>query len=142
MDFNANQMRADALIPEGQYKFRVKDAREKRSSAGNDMLNLKLILNINGREVSYWDSLILLPKMFWKIEHFCETTGLQEALANGRLMAGDCIDKEGWIDIVQKVDGQTGVLDNQTRDYVMAPVETEAKNDDFIPFDEDVPNFA
>jgi hypothetical protein len=139
MDFNANQMRADALIPEGQYKFRVKDAREKRSTAGNDMLNLKLVLYVNGREVLYWDSLILLPKMFWKIEHFCETTGLTDALNAGRLMAQDCQDKEGWIDIVQKIDQSTGVLDNQTRDYVLAP---QAKNDDFIPFDEDVPNFA
>lgn len=139
MDFNANQMRSDALIPDGRYKFRVKDAREKRSAAGNDMLNLKLILNVNGREVSYWDSLILLPKMFWKIEHFCETTGLTENLNAGRLMAQDCINQEGWIDIMQKVDQQTGVLNNQTRDYV---IEIEATNDDFIPFDEDVPSFA
>jgi hypothetical protein len=139
MDFNANQMRSDSLIPNGQYKFRVKDAREKRSAAGNDMLNLKLILYINGREVSYWDSLILLPKMFWKIEHFCETTGLNEALENGRLMAQDCLDKEGWIDIVQKVDQSTGTIDNQTRDYVLPPTE---KNDDFISLDEDIPNFS
>ena len=75
MDFNANQMRADALIANGRYKFRVKDAREKRSSSGNDMLNLKLTLNVNARDVIYWDSLILIPKMFWKIEHFCMAIG-------------------------------------------------------------------
>ena len=46
MDFNAQQMRADALIQEGRYKFVVKDAREKRSAAGNDMLNLKLGIKI------------------------------------------------------------------------------------------------
>ncbi len=142
MDFNANQMRADALIPEGKYKFRVKDAREKRSSAGNDMLNLKLIIFINNREVPLWDSLILIPSMFWKIEHFCEATGLEENLANGRLMAQDCQDQEGYVDIIQKIDAQTGELANKVRDYIQAPVETDAKNDDFIPFDEDVPNFA
>jgi len=140
MDFNADQMRKDALIPEGRYKFRVKDAREKRSAAGNDMINLKLGLSVEGRNVFLWDSLILTPKMFWKIEHFCEATGLNEALANGRLMAQDCLDKEGYLDIVQKIDSQTGVLDNQVKDYAMP--ELEAKNDDIIPFDEDIPNFA
>ena len=140
MDFNAAQMRADALIQEGKYKFRVKDAREKRSSSGNDMINLKLVLFINGREVPLWDSLILLPSMFWKIEHFCEATGLSEQLANGRLMVQDCLEVEGIVDIIQKVDVQTGELANKVKDYL--PPEQEAKNDDFIPFDEDVPNFA
>lgn len=137
MDFNANQMREDALIPEGRYKFRVKDAREKRSTAGNDMLNLKLSLIIKGREVTLWDSLILLPKMFWKIEHFCETTGLTEQLEKGRIMAQDCINCEGWLDIIHKIDQQTGILDNKIRDYVMP----EVKNDDFVSLEDEIPNF-
>ena len=95
MDFNANQMRQDALIPDGRYKFHVKDAREKRSDSDNDMINLKLILTVNGRSVLYWDRLILTPKMFWKIEHFCLATGLSDKIIEGRLMAQDCLDKEG-----------------------------------------------
>jgi hypothetical protein len=142
MDFNANQMRADALIANGRYKFRVKDAREKRSSSGNDMLNLKLTLNVNARDVIYWDSLILIPKMFWKIEHFCMAIGLTDKIIEGRLMAQDCLDGEGWIEITQKANSQTGELENQTKDYWDAP-EVEAVNiTDFVAFDEDVPNFA
>jgi hypothetical protein len=66
MDFNANQMKEDALIKEGRYKFRVLDAREKRSGAGNDMINLKLQLEVSGRAVTYWVSLILMPKKLRK----------------------------------------------------------------------------
>jgi len=143
MDFNANQMRQDALIPDGKYKFRVRDAREKRSQAGNDMLNLKLTLLVNGREVQYWDSLILMPKMFWKFEHFCETAGLKDKLEAGRIMAQDCLNREGWIEITQKVDSQTGVLANQTKDYCLEPQELlPIADSDPTSLDDDIPNFS
>ncbi len=131
MDFNANQMRADALIKEGRYKFRVEDAREKRSQSGNDMLNLKLILSVNKREIIYWDSLILIPKMFWKVEHFCESIGIPEKIEEGSLIAQDCLEKEGYIDIIQKVNQQTGELINQTKDYVV-PEATATFDDDIL----------
>lgn len=144
MDFNANQMKADALIKEGRYKFRVKDARERRSNSGNDMLNLKLYLKVNGRDVLYWDSLILMPKMFWKVEHFCHAAGMPEKIEQGRLMAQDCFDREGYIDIIQKVDQQTGELINQTKDYVK-PEELEgeihADETDSL-FNDDIPSFT
>lgn len=144
MDFNANQMRAEALIKEGRYKFRVKDAREKRSMSGNDMLNLKLYLKINGKDVLYWDSLILIPKMFWKVEHFCLATGMPEKIDQGRLMAQDCLDREGYIDIMQKQDSQTGELINQTKDYVkpedLGGEISHPDTDDL--FNDDIPSFT
>lgn len=140
MDFNAHEMREAALIKEGRYKFIVRDAREKRSTSGNDMINLKLVLDVNGKLIQYYDSLILIPKMFWKVEHFCKTCHMAEKIDQGRLMAQDCLGKEGYIDIIQKVDARTGELDNQTRDYVKPEdmIQTEvpqepAFNDD-IPF--------
>ena len=143
MDFNAKQMKEDALIKEGRYQFRVKDAREKRSSSGNDMLNLQLWLNVNGRRVLYFDSLILTPKMFWKVEHFCQATGMPEKIDQGRLMAQDCFEREGWIDIIQKIDKESGELVNQTKDYVK-PESSDAVpvNDESGSFDDELPNFS
>lgn len=134
MDFNAQQMREDALIKEGRYKFTVLDAREKRSSAGNDMLNLKLSLEVNGRRVVFYDSLILTPKMFWKVEHFCKAAGLGEKIDEGRLMAQDCLGKGGYIDLIQKCDQQSGELINAAKDYIK-PEAAEAQE----MFNDDVP---
>lgn len=136
MDFNAQQMREDALLKEGRYKFTVLDAREKRSSAGNDMINLKLSLEVDARRVVFFDSLIMLPKMFWKFEHFCKATGMPEKIEEGRIMASECIGKEGYIDIIQKADNQTGELINQAKDYISV-IEQETKE----TFDDDVPDF-
>ncbi len=141
MDFNLQQMKEDSLIKEGRYKFVVKDAREKRSANGNDMLNLKLIINSNGRDVIYWTSLILLPKMFWMIEHFCMATGLDSKLQEGRLMAQDCLDKEGYIDIIQKQNQQTGELENQTKDFVKRQDLADTQKNDTEFFDDPIPDF-
>lgn len=141
MDFNAPQMRHDALIKEGRYKYRVLDAREKRSQNGNDMLNLKLGLTIGERQLIFWDSLILIPKMFWKVEHFCQSCGMPEKIDEGRLMAQDCLGKEGYIDIIQKANTETGEIENKAKDYVkpedLKP--SEAAEVDFV--DDDVPPF-
>jgi hypothetical protein len=139
MQFDAKQMKADLLIPAGTYKFRVVDAREKRSSAGNDMINMKLTLLVDGRDVKYFDSLILMPKMFWKIEHFCETVGMPEKIEEGSLMAGDCWEKEGHIEIIQKANRETGVMENQTKDYVTLS-QNEAPVPDNSFLDDDIPN--
>ena len=139
MDFNAKQMREECLIKEGRYKFRVLDAREKRSSAGNDMLNLKLGLTVGHREIAYWTTLMLIPKMFWQVEHFCQCTGMPEKIDEGRLMAQDCFDKEGYIDIVQKANSDTGEIENKTKDFVKPENLTPASNVDFI--DDDIPTF-
>lgn len=128
MDFNAKQMREDALIREGIYNFEVLDAREKRSSTGNDMLNLKLRLDMGGRQLIYWDCIVLTPKMFYKIEHFCHTTGMPEKIDQGRVMAQDCLGRQGQIHIVQKIDKETGELTNQTKDYIK-PEKVDAVND-------------
>jgi len=137
MDFNAQQMRADALIQEGRYKFVVKDAREKRSATGNDMLNLKLGLKIGDREVTQWSSLILIPKMFWKFEHFCKAVGLTDKMEAGRVMAQDCLGREGEVEIVQKTDNLTGELSNEVKDYIFEAQPEEPP----VSLNDDLPNF-
>lgn len=126
MDFNAQQMREDCLIKEGRYKFTVLDAREKRSDGGNDMINLKLSLDVDGRKLIHWDTLLFMPKMFWKVEHFCKAAGMFEKIAQGRLTPDDCFGRTGYVDIIQKPDNKTGELGNQVKDYVK-PEEAEAE---------------
>lgn len=134
MDFNAQQMRSDALLKDGKYKFTVVDARESKSQAGNQQINLKLSLSIDDRRVTYFDRLILLPKMFWKVEHFCKAAKMPEKIDQGKLADTDCVGKEGYIHIIQKANSQTGELENQTKDYVTAE-EGEAQemfNDEIV----------
>lgn len=134
MDFNAQQMREDSLIKEGRYKFTVLDGREKTSTNGNNMLNLKLSLQVNNRRVTFYDSLIFMPKMFWKVEHFCKAAGMPEKIDEGKLLPEDCMGREGYIDIVQQLDNQSGELVNRAKDYVKPEdvVETQTLLDDDI----------
>lgn len=118
MQWNTKQMREDALIKEGQYKFSVLHTKEKRSQTGNDMLNLKLALEVNGRIVVFFTSIVLTPKMFWLFEHFCKTTGMPEKIESGNLMAQECDNKEGVILIGIRPNKETGELENFTKDFV------------------------
>lgn len=134
MEFNANQLRADALLKEGRYKYTVVDASEKKTQAGDDMLNLKLALEVESRRVIFFDRLVLMPKMFWKLEHFCKSAGIYDKVEKGSLSAMDCAGKTGYVDIIQKANNQTGELENQVKDYVK-PEDKEAQE----MFDGDIP---
>lgn len=141
MDFNAKQMREDALLKKGRYKFRVHQGREKTSAKGTDMIVLRMALSVNGRDVQFWATLLFMPKMFWFVEHFCKATGMPEKIDEGRLMAQDCDGKEGYLDIDHRVNAETGEVEAYVKDFVkpedLKPSESE--NVDFV--DDDVPPF-
>ena len=139
MEFNAQQMREEALIKKGRYQFEVLDAREKRSAKGTDMINLKLRLQAQGRDILYWTSLFLLPKMFWQIEHFCKSTGMPEKIDEGRLMAQDCLGKQGEIEIDHKVNKDTGEIEVYAKDFVKQESEIDVVHKDL---NDDVPSFT
>lgn len=140
MDFNARQMREDALLREGRYKFRVLQGREKRSGKGTDMMILKLALDVNGRDYQFWCTLLFMPKMFWLVEHFCQATGMPEKIEEGRLMAQDCDGREGYLDIAHRTNKETGEVEDYVKDFVKpenleaAITEDEFHNDDVPPF--------
>jgi hypothetical protein len=142
MDFNAKQMREDALIREGRYHFRVLRGQEKTSSNGNDMMNLKLMINVHGRDVQFFDTLLFMPTMFWKVEHFCKATGMEQKIDDGRLMAQDCDGRDGVLDISHRVNKQTGEVEAFVKDYI-SPEKLEAQAQEEAPaFDDDVPDFG
>jgi hypothetical protein len=137
MDFNAQQMREDALVKKGRYCFRVLQAREKRSSNGNDMMILKMMLDVNGRPTQFYCTLLFMPKMFWLVEHFCHSTGMAEKIEEGRLMAQDCDGREGVLDIDHRVNKETGEVEAYVKDCVK-PEDLEAAA--AAGFDDDIPN--
>lgn len=138
MEFNADQMKKDALAPEGIHKFKVNDASEKTSQAGNDMINLRLELYIDDKKVNMTDRLILIPKMFWKIEHFCNATGKGDLIDKGRLTAGDCMFLEGYAVVAHKYNDISMQTEAIIKDYVIPEnVPTPQPNSTFD--DQDLP---
>src|ERR1700723_654556 len=141
MDFNAKQMREDALVAKGRYRYRVLIGREKRTSSGNDMMSLKLHVYVNERPNLMWANLLFIPKMFWFVEHFCKSCGMPEKIEEGRLMAQDCDNREGYLDVDHRVNKDTGEVEAFVKDFVKPEDLDNGQNVDNL-FDDQVPNFA
>lgn len=140
MDFtplNDQELKELNLYPEGRYRFRVIRCDQKRSpNSGNDYFNLKLNIQVNGKDRTLFDMLFFEGKMLYKTKHFCEVTGMPEKYESGKLMPFECDNKEGWLDLVQRVNQKTGELQNNVKDYVLDEAELK-KPDDFI--DDELP---
>ena len=118
MQYNAKQMREEALPAKGQYHFTVLHTREKTSSSGNEMLILKLRLERNHKSFNFFSTIVLTPKMFWLFEHFCKATGMPEKIDDGNLMAQECDGKEGYLEMDHRVNQQTGEIEAYVKDFV------------------------
>lgn len=66
------------LLPEGEHKLDIVEARAKMSSTGNEMINLKL----ENDEGSATDNLVFTEKAFWKLSQFVKSMGVD--LASGQ----------------------------------------------------------
>jgi len=137
MQFDPRQMREDALPKKGKYHFTVLHTREKTSSNGNEMFILKMRLENNGRPFQFTTTLMVIPSMFWRLEHFGEAAGLTEKVDSGNLMAQDCDGKEGYLELDHRVNKETGEIEAYVKDFLKPEVQPE--NADFI--DDDVPAF-
>lgn len=140
MDFtplNDQQLRELNLYPEGRYRFRVERTDQKTSKAGNEYFNLKMSINVNGKVCPLFDMLFFEGKMLYKTKHFCEAVGMPEKYESGKLMPIDCDLKEGWLDLVHRVNQQSGELQHTVKDYI-SEEETQDKQDaGFV--DDDIP---
>jgi hypothetical protein len=121
MQFQAKtekQINEENLIPEGVYPFDVMNADNKTSKAGNEMIELELrIYCADGRERSLNDW--LMPKMAFKLFHFCAYCGLSQQYDAGTLTAADCVGKSGFVKIGIQADKQGQYPDrNSVKDYV------------------------
>jgi hypothetical protein len=112
------QLHEETLIPAGIYPFRVLTAEDKRSKAGNDMIEVELQLFMpDGRTRSLTDW--LMAKMQFKLFHFCAYTGLAMKYDAGTLAATDCIGREGFAKIGVQADKSGQYPDrNNVADYM------------------------
>jgi hypothetical protein len=96
------QIRADGVLPEGDYDFEVAAAEDTISKAGNDMIALKLkVFAPDGgeRQVRDW----LVANVPSKVRGFCEATGLLARYDAGELEAHDLEGRTGRLRL--KVEG-------------------------------------
>jgi hypothetical protein len=66
---------SEFFVPAGDYKFKVVEATEDTSKAGNEMIKLKLKPQMpDGREgPSFFDYLVFNEKSFWKVDAFLKS---------------------------------------------------------------------
>lgn len=111
------QLRERSLWPEGSYDFRVAEATECQSKAGNDQIKLKLVIYKGEATRFVYD--YLQASLEYKLRHFCEATGLLAKYDSGRLNADDMVGREGIAQI--KVEPASGNYEakNAVKDYVV-----------------------
>tara|TARA_R100000655_G_scaffold71369_3_gene109763 strand:+ start:1571 stop:2002 length:432 start_codon:yes stop_codon:yes gene_type:complete len=63
-------------LPKGEYEIRIENVVQKKSKAGNDMLELLLTAFTNeGQKVTIYDY-IVNPNGLWKLKTICKSVGL------------------------------------------------------------------
>ena len=90
---DGNKKLYDFVFPKDEYEFKVVWAREKISKKNNEMIEIVLHVYNNDKTIKVYD--YLLEAMAFKIQHFCETTGLENAYADGILTAKMCVGRTG-----------------------------------------------
>lgn len=137
MQYNAKQMREEALPAKGRYHFTVLQTREKRSASGNDMFMFKFRLQNDHKIFNFYQNLVLVPKMFWQFEHFCKATGMPHKIEEGNLMAQECDGKEGYLEMDHRENKETGEIEAYVKDYIFEEVIQQEP----LPFNDDIPPF-
>lgn len=118
------------VLPAGTYTFVVVKAVDKTSKAGNEMIEMEIVVSsTEGTKSKVYD--YLLEVLAWKLKHFCQSTGLSKQYETGMLTADMCKGAEGvCVLAVQKKDESGNYHDkNVIKDYVVADI----KNED-LPF--------
>lgn len=140
-DDEITALKNEGLLTEGTYSFTVKSIEIKKSEAGNEMLKILLDVKAAANDIRVLtDYLVITEKMMFKLKHFCEAIGLQDAYDAGKFMINACVGRAGRCIIgVQKgkpkPDGSGYYSDkNSVRDYVKQETLSTAKAD----FDDEI----
>src|SRR5690606_27361469 len=115
---NEKQIKELSLYPEGKYRFKVIRTEQKLSKAGSDYFNLRMNIEVNEKWLPLFDMLFFEGKMLYKTKHFCDVTGMEDKYNAGKLMPYECDGKEGWLELIQRVNPQTGEIQNNVKDYI------------------------
>ena len=127
------------LCPDGIHPATIRDAEERVSQNGNEMIELKLEVYPSGSETSYpvTDYVVDLPKMQYKLRHLCESAHVDY---NAEVWhVNDFIGKDVRVEIVTnestKYGKQAGVKDYLPRSG-NGPTATNVERE---PIDADIP---
>ena len=119
----------------GLTTFKVIEATEKVSKQGNPMIEMTLqCKDASGIKRRMYDRIMALPKMMWKLKHFCEAAGMPEKYESKNISADDCVEKTG-VCMTQNQKQEDGTLKIVVKDYIeMDPDHMPKEFNDEIPF--------
>jgi len=122
------EIREMNLFDPGIYDFEVTEAKERESSSGNPMIELRLIMYIGEKTRYVTDYLVSTPKMAYKIRHFAEATGMLEKYEAGEIDPRDMIGRAGKCEIIISSDKEGVYADrNAVKDYIPTDEATAEK---------------
>ena len=90
------------LCAPGDYPFEVHEAREAKSKAGNDMIEVDLTVFDGDRKIFVYDYLVGTKKAAWKLRHFCAAVGLIAPYEAHQLNAHLCQGRTGFVTLKVK----------------------------------------
>ena len=119
------------LLPEGCYSFEVAKALDKKSAAGNEMIELTLHVydGNGGAKVFVYDYLTSGFKK--RVVDFCRCVGLSDLADGGELKAVRCLQRTGEVHLIQEE--YEGKKRNKVDRYDYTTPQKVPKEDD-IPF--------
>jgi hypothetical protein len=90
------------LLDEGKYSFEVAKAEDKKSKAGNEMIELTLHVydGKGGAKVFVYDWLVDVYKK--RVVDFCRCVGLSDLVDGGELKAVRCVQRTGEVHLIQE----------------------------------------
>lgn len=113
------ELKAERLLPDGEYSFMVTEAQEAVSKSGNNMIKLThRVFKPDGTFVLVSDYLVLRDDLMYKVSNFCKSVGLKEQYDAGELNTDEIKYKEGVCYIVTQ-EGTGGYDDkNSVKKYI------------------------
>ena len=103
------------LLPAGEYPFEVLEAEDAVSQKGNEMIKLKI--NAFGPKYGKHVYDYLLEKMAFKLRHFCETVGIADQYARGKIDTTGLLGRSGRV--ILAIEEREGYEPrNVVKDYV------------------------
>ena len=109
------------LWPNGDYDFEVREATEKESANGNEMVELEVwIYDSSGGRRLVFDYLVATDKASWKIRHFAAACGLLPQYERGGLMANEMVGRTGRCTLATQQARGDYPAKNIIRDYIKA----------------------
>lgn len=104
------------LLPDGEYNATIMSGEDKKSTKGNDMMELVLaVYDAAGNDNPITDYIVSSPKLQWKIRHLCESTGV--VYERDDLPVEDFVGKNVRVKIVTQQSDKYGPQ-NRVADYM------------------------